>query len=264
MLSSPSMRKIALALAFLAAACGGGSSGDDGSSSGTTPPDETENETFATAGTDANATESDLQLLSASLLGSTGDLATADAVPFAPRSCVKMEATRPRQATYTFDGCLGPNGLRQVRGVIEASYEARTFSFTLRGASVNGATVDGTATAAIDVAGANRTMTWSADFRGTTGAGRAFTRTSSSTLRWQLGEACYQLTGASEGTVERRGVKVEVTAYERCRRGCPTGAIAVTNTANGRSVSLTYDGTNRATYVGLAGREREIALLCIP
>ena len=246
-----------------------------------------EDVTIAEDGSDATAAETDAQLITSSLVSASpgpiglattdlteSDLGTSDigdgakAIYF-PRTCLQVVAdSATRTATYTFDRCMGPNGLRGVTGEVKARYESSSgglhLELTATDLAVNRATMDWAATADITTSDARRTMTWKAQLSGTTARGRAFERTSEHTITWALGEACFGLEGSSEGTVNGRQIRTEVTGFRRCRRECPDagGKIVVTNVTKNVRYELHYDGTNRATLIGPNGGEHSVPLLC--
>ena len=249
------------------------------------PPDE--DVSIVEDGSDSAAVESDAQLITSSLVsaspGSIGlassDFTNGDLGPselgdgakaiYFPRDCLQVtHDAATRTATYTFTRCVGPNGLRAVTGEVKAVYRAEPGKLHLElsttGLSVNRATTDWHATADISVDGARRAMTWRAQLSGTTARGRTLERTTEHTIRWTLGEACFELEGTSEGQISARQVRTEITSFRRCRRECPDagGKIAVTNVTRNERYELRYDGTNRATFIAPDGSEHSVPLLC--
>ncbi len=93
-------------------------------------------------------------------------------------------------------------------------------------------------------------------------------------MSWQLGDPCFALSGFSEGTIRRatedeskqREIRVDVSNFRRCRRGCPDpgGKIVVTNVTRNLKVELLYDGSNQATFVTPKGRAVTVPLFCRP
>ncbi|MFO0740652.1 MAG: hypothetical protein U0270_32445 [Labilithrix sp.] len=248
----------------------------------TTPEDE--DNSFATDGSDANAADTDAQLVASSLVAASpgtiglasldeGALGTQDVgdgvkAIYLPRTCVTGRQTAPGEATYTFDKCIGPNGLLGVSGEIKARFTADTtklhLDLTYTNMKVNGAKFDGSATAEVTAAGAKRTMTWGATLDGETQHGKPFSYRSTHTVAWSLGEACFALEGTTEGQVRQRDIKTEVQNFRRCRRGCPEdgGKIIVTNVAKNKVVTIEFDGTATATYTAPNGKQLPLALAC--
>jgi hypothetical protein len=265
--------RAAAALAIALLACGG-TEGDT--------PEETpaqEDESFAKGGADANAAETDVQLVVSSLVSSSSPdtVGVASVTPnatdvqalFFPRLCVQLaHDAATRTAKFTFTGCVGPSGLRELNGVVVVRYFVEPghakLDISYERLAVNDARIEGTASADIIATGARRTMTWKADLHGTTAGGRAFARVSNARIGWTIGEPCLDLDGTSEGQVENRRVRITISDFRRCRRGCPEagGKIVVTNLTRNVSVQILFDGTNRATYINTRGVESTIPLLC--
>lgn len=256
----------------------------------TTPVEVVDDPTaLAEDGTDVNVIETNGQLLTSTLVATTstgtlsvasagdllpGDLATQDVgdatkALYFPRTCLAVaHDAATRTVTYTFAGCLGPNGLARVRGEVKATYTAEVGKLVLQlvatDLQLNGATVDWNATAEIGAEGVARTMRWRATLSGTTARGRELSRTTDKTLTWTVGERCLGVSGSSEGTVRGRNLRTVVTDYRRCQRGCPEagGKITTTNLDTGKVVEIRFDGTDQATFVGPNGAEKALPLLC--
>jgi hypothetical protein len=253
-------------------------------------PQEDEDTTFAEDGSDANASDTDAQLVASSLVSSSpgsiglatfegGELGTEDVgdgvkAVYLPRACVEGKQTAANEATYTFTSCVGPNGLAGVSGVVIVRFTAEPTKLHLElqygppnadtPFEVNGAQLRGTATAEIAADGPNRTMTWGASLTGKTVRGKSFSYQSTTTVAWTLGEACFSLDGTTEGQVRQRDIKTEVQNFKRCRRGCPEdgGKIIVTNVAKNKVVTIDFDGTSKATFTAPNGKEFDLPLLC--
>jgi hypothetical protein len=254
------------------------------------PADDT---TLAEDGSDSNAAENDAQTLSISLvtaggatlsLASAGDLAGdalkldafGDAVKaaYVPAGCLTAtnapSSVGSGTATYVFDGCFGPFGLRNVTGTVTVDYTMPStgelvLDFSAANLHVNRATVDIHAKAEIaaKLLGA-REMTWSAQLTGTTARGREFQRTNAATVTWTIGHECLGVGGHSDGNVGGRNVHTDVLNFSRCKGECPAagGEIKITNTDSGRSIDVRYDGGNRATFTGPNGAQAQITLAC--
>lgn len=249
---------------------------------------------LAEDGTDSTAAENDSEALTSTLIGGggpggagiglassgelsgggvgTSDIGDGAKALYMPRGCLTVTpgagATQTEGTVkYEFNGCYGPAGLANIRGVVDVTYKATLNHLTLdlvgTDLQVNRASVDWTAHAEIDAAGADRTMTWKGSITGTTARGREFSRTNEKVIDWTIGEPCIGLDGVSQGNVSGRNVKTEVNDFRRCRGGCPEagGSIVVTNLDKNVSLEIKYDGTNQATLIHPKG-ETKINLLC--
>jgi hypothetical protein len=235
---------------------------------------EAEDTSLANDGADANLAESDPELLTSSLVSSPtlGVLGLATAANlqavYLPRGCVTVSADPTTSTeTYTFNKCVGPNGLRQVTGTVTAQYRTvgSTFTLDLVGTnSINRAVVEWHATADVTHVGADRTMKWTAQLNGTTAGLRSFARSTTHTISWRLGDVCYALDGASEGKISGRDITTQITNFHRCHNACPDagGKITVTNTKTMKQVVLQYDGSGSATFILPNGTQRAVVLPC--
>ncbi|AKU99556.1 hypothetical protein AKJ09_06220 [Labilithrix luteola] len=243
---------------------------------------------LAEDGTDSNSIETDTELLTSSLVaagaGSSISLAAESDLSFDvspdgvgdgakalyfPRGCLDVVSdSAARKVTYTFSQCAGPSGIRRISGVITAVYAVGqgTLTLDLVGTQlrVNRAIVDWSAHAEITADGVTRAMHWKAQLTGTTPRGREFTRSNDKSISWRFGERCFSVGGVSEGTIDRRPLRTEITAFERCKGSCPEagGRVAITNTKTNEKIELVFDGTNRATLIDPKGNERSFALAC--
>jgi hypothetical protein len=275
----------AVGLAYLNGACHHAASQDPTTS---TPAAEDDDTTFAEDAADTNATEADAQLVTSSLISSaTGtiglasdelandDLSTdtlGDGVRanYIPRACVDVTTDSTAQTvTYTFTSCLvGPNGLAGISGAVSVHYTTGPstlhLDITATGLKVNASDIDFSATADVSASGTSRTMVWKAQLTGTTAGGRDFSRTNAHTVSWTVGDACFELDGTSEGKIKQRDIRIDIANFKRCRRGCPEadGKITITNVPKQRQIELLYNGTNIATFVGPAGKQTPVQLLC--
>lgn len=258
-----------------------------------TPGGGDDDSALAEDGTDSNAAENDSEALTSTLIGggpATGGIGLASSSDLSgdgvgtrtigdgakalyfPKGCLTVTpgagATQTEgTAKYEFDGCSGPAGLLNIKGVVDVTYKATLNHLTLdmvgTALRVNRATIDWTAHAEIDAADAKRTMTWKASLSGTTARGREISRTNEKVIDWTIGEPCVGIDGVSQGNLSGRNVKTEVNDFRRCRGSCPEagGSIVVTNLDKNVSIEIKYDGTNQATLVTKKG-ETKVALLC--
>jgi hypothetical protein len=277
-------RKIAVPLLFLAAglvACTGHKD------TTTTPPDTTDpdSQTLADDGTDTSAAEGDAISLTGTFLSSaggtvgladvgagSGDLSLDNVgggarLFFLPLGCLTTENPTADSVRYTFNGCAGPRGLLKLTGVVDVTYASAngvlTLTLSSKGLQVNRATIDWNATAKVTASGANRTMDWSGHFTGVTRGGRQITRDNAKTVKWTVGDSCFEIDGTSEGTIGARDVKTQLISYKRCKGSCPESGseIKITHVSAGKTVDLTY-GTGEATFTNAKGDKITFVPLC--
>lgn len=252
--------------------------------------------TLAQDGSDTSAAENDTETISQSFIASSGSLALASSGALAggeltaanlgdgaralylPAGCLTVTSDpATRTASYAFAHCTGPYGLLDVTGTIKVTTAAAPaaasgggsarliLDFVGTGLKVNRATADWTAHAEISsTAIGTRTMVWKAQLTGTTARGRAFTRTNAKTLEWTVGQECVLVNGSSDGDVTGRNIHTDVIHYSRCRGECPAAGseIRITNANSGKTVDLTYDGGNHATFTGPNGKQTDVVLAC--
>jgi hypothetical protein len=244
------------------------------------PEDQGDPMALAEDGADTNATESDVEVVTSSLVSATasggsltlastsdlggGDLGTAGLgdgakALYFPRNCLTVTSDlATKTVTYAFADCSGPNGIYKISGTIVAAYAVAPGKLTLNlvgtDLHVNKATVDWTATSEITASGADRSMHWAGSLAGVTAHGKTFSSTNDKTLTWRFGERCFGVSGSSKGKVRDRYLETEVTNYRRCQGACPEagGKITVSNAA-GVKIELTFDGTSQATFTSAKG-----------
>lgn len=240
---------------------------------------------------DVNGTESDVESLGTSFIGSDGasvatqslagggDVklasggATTAGVPgfaFLPAGCLQVtEDTTQSTATYAFNGCTGPLGLVELTGTVTVGWQLAgnqlTLDYSAQGFQVNRATVDNwQATAVITSTGAERSMTWNAQLSGTTGSGRQFTRTNQKNIQWTVGVACLSASGQSSGDILGANLQTTVVSWQRCTDSCPQAGseISVKNLDKGDSIDIQYDGGPTAELTLDGSKPYEIRLAC--
>lgn len=238
---------------------------------------------------DVNGTESDVESLGTSFVGSDGQsvatqslaVAGGDIKPldtstsanagfyFLPAGCLQITSdTTAQTVAYAFNQCTGPLGLVELSGTVNVSWQLDgdqlTLDFAAQGFHINRATISSwQATAVIVSTGNQRSMTWNAQLSGTTGSGRAFNRTNQKSIQWTVGVACVSATGTSTGDILGANLQTTITSWQRCADSCPQSGseIQVKDLDNGDSIDIAYQGGDRADLT-LNGRSYEIALAC--
>jgi hypothetical protein len=237
---------------------------------------------------DVNGTESDVESLGTSFIGSDGqsvatqslavggdikpmDLTTVGNAGFyfIPSGCLQVTSDTAKQSVaYVFSGCTGPLGLVELTGTVNVTWQLSgdqlTLNYSAQSFQINRATIDSwQATAVITSTGSQRSMTWNAQLSGTTGNGRTFNRTNQKNLQWTVGVECVSATGQSTGDILGADLQTTITSWQRCADSCPQAgsAIAVKDLDNGDTIDVDYLGGDRADLT-LNGRSFEIGLAC--
>ena len=239
---------------------------------------------------DVANTEANVESLGASFVGSDGQsLATKSLVMgggsikeldttvtagnpgfyFQPAGCLQVTVDASKQsASYAFSGCTGPLGLVELTGTITVDWQLAqnqlTLDYSAQGFHINAATIDSwQATAVVTANGNQRDLTWNATLSGTTGRGRAFTRTNQKDVKWTVGVPCLAISGQSTGNIVGAKLQTTFTDYQRCTDSCPQSGseINVKNLDNGDSIDIKYLGGPDADLT-INGKTEEIGLAC--
>jgi hypothetical protein len=190
---------------------------------------------------------------------------------FQPAGCLVESSDAATQTnTYTFSDCTGPYGLVHLTGVVtvvwsNASQSSLDLALSATNFQINRATITSwNATAKISAAGDSRDMLWAASLAGTTGSGRAFTRTNTKDIKWTVGGSCISINGSSQGTITGLDLDTTITNYSRCEGSCPAAGseVHVEDITNGDSVNVEFLGGDSAQFTGVSGRVTNIPLLC--
>jgi hypothetical protein len=240
---------------------------------------------------DVNGTESDVESLGTSFVGSDGaSLATQSlaggggvklmsgdtttvGIPgftFLPAGCLtETQDVAQSTETYVFNGCTGPLGLVELTGTVTVGWQVAganlTLDFSAQGFQINRATIDNwQATAVITSTGSQRSMTWNAQLSGTTGSGRQFNRTNQKSIQWTVGVACLSASGQSTGDILGANLQTTVVSWQRCADSCPQAGseITVKNLDKGDSIDISYDGGPTAELTLDGSKPVEIRLAC--
>ncbi len=243
----------------------------------------------ASGAEDVNGTESDVESLGTSFVGSDGQsVVTSSIAPrggeiqiqgvtsagnpgfyFQPAGCETTTVdTTNQKATYVFNDCTGPLGLVEVNGTIDLSWTVAsgqvTLDFSAQNFQIHKATITSwQATAVVTPSGNDRTMTWNAMLSGTTGSGRSFSRTNQKTIQWTVGVECISASGQSTGDILKAELQTTVKSWKRCADSCPEAGSETTvkNLGNGDDIDIQYLGGPTANLT-LDGKTEEIGLAC--
>jgi hypothetical protein len=190
---------------------------------------------------------------------------------FQPAGCLTEDSNdATRTNTYTFSDCTGPYGLVHLTGVVTVVWSNATpttldLALSTSDFKINNATLTSwNATANITADGDSRDVQWTASLAGTTGSGRAFSRTNAKDIKWTVGESCISISGSSQGTITGLDLDTTITSYSRCEGSCPAAGseINVKDVTNGDSVDIKYLGGAKAQYTGVKGNVIDLPLVC--
>lgn len=173
----------------------------------------------------------------------------------------------PATVIITLNDCTGRFGLHHVSGkeivhftmgaagVIHADFHSDGLTFDGRPASH-------TASADITVNGTERDVTWQGSWQRTNAKGAPVSHTSDLTITVDTVARCRTRNGTAVTTVGNgvsdRVIDSKIENVQVCRDaagkpGCPTGTVVHTGKANGRSITVTFDGTDTAEISGPRG-----------
>jgi hypothetical protein len=190
---------------------------------------------------------------------------------YQPAGCLTVNADiATRTITYAFSDCTGPYGLVHLTGTVDVVWSSSgstnlQLAFSAQDFQINSATVTTwNATAVITANGDARDMTWAASLSGTTGHGRAFNRTNNKDIKWTVGTPCLAISGSSQGDVTGLNLLTTITNYQRCVDSCPQAGseINVKDVTDGKSIDLTYLGGQSAQFTGVEGKVWDLTVAC--
>jgi hypothetical protein len=240
---------------------------------------------------DVAGTESDVESLGTSLVGSDGQSVATASINgggatlkpldntatasndvgswFQPAGCIQATVdTTSKTATYVFSACTGPLGLVQLDGTVDVTWTDApgelTLNYAAHGFKINRATIDTwQATAVVTASASARHMVWNAQLSGTTERGRTFTRTNDKTIDWTVGQPCVTVAGESDGTILGVELKITIVSFSRCAGECPQSGseIKVENVDSGDTIDIKYSGGAQAVLT-VGGDATDISLAC--
>jgi len=165
--------------------------------------------------------------------------------------------------TLAFAGCTGPRGLREIDGkltvdVTSAGGGAVELTGTAEDLQIGGATLDVDATATYAATSSGASLAVATHSAGVGPLGRSIEHDGEYTVTWTA--SCVAVRGAwsTEIGEARRSTTAELT---RCLDQCPTGSLS-RDTFGGRTITLSFDGTETATWMTSRGRSGTVQLAC--
>jgi hypothetical protein len=213
------------------------------------------------------------------LAGGTDATLIADALVAAPgdpisgkcRSRAK-DPSDPHTVIITLTHCTGRFGNRDVSGteivhftmgsagVIHADFHSENLT-------AGGQPASHTATADITVSGTTRTIAWQGAWERTNDKDVAVLHTSDLTITVDTSAHCRTRNGTSVTHVGAREIHTTITDLKVCRDengtpGCPTGEVVHVNQANGKTVTVDFDGSHQAAVTTPKGETFDKAMTC--
>jgi len=183
---------------------------------------------------------------------------------FTPSSCLTVtpSATAIRAV---FKDCTGVHGLVHVTGELDLAISVTTQgAISVHGTStdlkVGGADLAIDATATYSSQGASRELMVETSGSGTGPLGNTVDHEGSYTVSWDSSTQCRSITGewSTDIGLLTRSTQVDMS---RCGTGCPTGTV-IHKFLGDRTITVTFDGTATASWVGSAGASGTVKLSC--
>jgi len=217
-------------------------------------------------GEGSSSVESTLGKLAATFVA--GD--SSGNMEIAPPNASCVTTTVQEQTTvYHFTACDGPYGLAQVTGDVTVAWTnaSPTFHIDVSASNLvigNVTLASWTASADVTAQGAQRTMIWQSTASGAVtirSSSRAFSRTVDATSTWTIGDACIDIDGQAQGTIEKSDgdllhVNTRASSFVACVGSCPnSGSELRADDIDdpGVFVQVLY-GSNAATYTNDRGQ----------
>lgn len=196
-----------------------------------------------------NTTSSDEELAAA--------VEAAATTTFSPETCVQTTRTS-NVIGYKFTNCSGPYGLTNLSGEAAVTVARSGSDFSLTVSMADGQSLktgDGTlavSTSGLVTPGASGThrMAVTSTGGGTGPGGTVLTRNGNYVVDWSATEGCTTfVNGNWQTTVDDSVWNTSVSNIEVCKPMCPTkGTLVFTGTEAERTVTITFDGSNRPYF----------------
>lgn len=184
------------------------------------------------------------------------------------------DPTDPSTVIITLTDCTGRFGKRHVSGQVivhftQASAGVLHADFQSQGLTVDGRPATHTASADITFDGQMRHVDWQGAWSSTNAAGDAVSHTSDLTIDVDKTTHCRTRNGTAQTTVGNRGVDTSIRDLQVCRSqdgdaSCPTGTVVHTRKVSGKTVTVSFDGSDQATVTTSKGATFEKQLACEP
>lgn len=189
-------------------------------------------------------------------------IATHAPARYSPSGCVTATQAAA-SVTLAFAGCTGPRGLRQIDGTLAVNVTsvaggAIALAGAAQGFQLGGSTLDIDASATYTATGASASLAVKTHTAGVGPLGRSIAHDGEYTVSWTA--TCVSVQGAWSTEIGEAG-RSTTAAVTRCLDACPTGSIT-RNTFRNRTITLSFDGTDTATWSTSGGRSGTVQLVC--
>lgn len=205
-------------------------------------------------------------------VAAAADAAARPAVGLFPASCLTKQASG-ETIHAEFDDCTGVFGRVTLRGGMDAVFES-TGSCRIHADiddsgdfTANGKPLDYHAEADVLYRDGYRDIDWHADWEGTTRRGRHVEQRSSLNVLAEEETNCLDIVGTTEGRVDRWDFGTTIEELTICPSACPTSGrveAQLEGEYRDRSLTIEFDGSDRAWVKGWTGREFEVEMVCGP
>jgi hypothetical protein len=187
-----------------------------------------------------------------------------------PSDCVSKSADGANlHVEYT--GCTGPFGRVTLAGGVDATFAVVGDCRLQVGVedsgnlTANGRELDYQATADVVLHPDERDVEWHASFETTNDRDAAVRQSSDLDVVVDLGTDCRDIVGALRGQVGNRRYRATIEDLVLCPERCPASGrveAQVEGEHQDRTLTVQFDGSNRAQVTGWSGREFEVDLVC--
>jgi hypothetical protein len=186
-----------------------------------------------------------------------------------PAGC-ETKTTDQSDVHVQFSACTGPFGRRQLNGGLDATFAGCTNgrlhadvvdSGNLTG---NGRPIHYKASADVTVDGDTRDVAWTASWSATTRRGRHVEHQSNLDIRIDASQ-CLDVAGTTAGHVDEFQFGSEIDGLTVCPDRCPSaGTVGITREGRlgERTLTIRFDGSERAHVTGARGRTFDVPLVC--
>ncbi len=191
------------------------------------------------------------------------------ALRWQPSTCATVTSSGAN-VTIKYNDCTGPRGLLHVTGELDLTVSIDPAgNIDIAGKSngdleVNNASIAFDVTAVYSASGTMHSLTVQTSGQGTGALGNTIDHTGNYTIAWDTSTTCGTIDGtwstefSNTTTSATRSNQVNVS---RCAGGCPMGSIVHTG-LRGLVVTITFDGTNVASWSTSTGKSGTVNLAC--